>query len=68
MPTGIKNALAVFQRFVKKIVDDLIRDNNAIVYMEDIMVVSMNVEEHLTAFGQMRIYAIKHKIPRILYN
>jgi len=40
---------AVFQRFVNKIFDDLIRENKVIVYMDDIMVASMNVKEHLKA-------------------
>jgi len=47
MPMGIKNAPAVFQRFVNKILDDMIRNNKVVLYMDDIMVASKDINEHL---------------------
>lgn len=47
MSMGIKNASAVFQRFVNWIFADLIRESKVIVYMDDIMITSANIEKDL---------------------
>lgn len=47
MPFGLKNAPSVFQRFVNKIFSDMIRDRKVIVYMDNIMIATRNVREHL---------------------
>jgi len=36
-----------FQRFVYKIFDDMMRENKVVVYMDDIMVASKVINEHL---------------------
>lgn len=45
MPFGLKNAPAVFQRFMNDIFRDLI-DVNVVVYLDDILIYSRNKEDH----------------------
>lgn len=46
MPFGLKNAPAVFQRFINNIFRDLIDDRKIIIYMDDIVVATHGFEEH----------------------
>lgn len=46
MPFGLKNAPAVFQRFINGIFRDMIDDRRIIVYMDDILIATENFDEH----------------------
>lgn len=46
MPFGLKNAPAVFQRFINNVFRDLIDNRTIIVYMDDILIASRDFEEH----------------------
>lgn len=46
MPFGLKNAPSVFQRFVNKIFTDMVRDGKLIIYMDDIMIATVGIDEH----------------------
>ena len=45
MPLSLLNAPAVFQRFIKNIFTDLL-DVHVVVYLDDILIYSDNLEEH----------------------
>ncbi len=46
MPFGLKNAPAVFQRFMNELFDDL-RDVYIVVYLDDILIYSKDPKEHV---------------------
>ena len=46
MPFGLKVAPSRFQRYVNQILIDLIRESKVVVYMDDILVSSVTIEEH----------------------
>jgi len=45
MPMGLKNAPAVFQRFINKIFADMISEGKVVIYMDDIMIASREMVE-----------------------
>lgn len=47
MPFGMKNAPAVFQRFITKVLRPLIDDGSIIVYIDDILIATSDLESHL---------------------
>ena len=47
MPFGLTNAPRVFQRYLNSIFDQLIRDSKILLYLDDILIATENVEEHL---------------------
>ncbi|XP_037932693.1 uncharacterized protein LOC119667472 [Teleopsis dalmanni] len=53
MPFGLKNAPAVFQRFIHQKLQDLIAQGKIIVYMDDIEVATETLEEHIHALIQV---------------
>ena len=46
MPFGLTNAPATFQRFINDIFSDMV-DNSVIVYLDDILVFSETLEDHI---------------------
>lgn len=46
MPFGLKNAPAVFQRFVNKVFRDFLNRGDIIIYMDDILLATKTWEEH----------------------
>lgn len=46
MPFGLKNAPAVFQRFVNRVFRDFLEKGEIIIYMDDILLASENFDEH----------------------
>lgn len=47
MPFGLKNAPSVFQRFINNIFKDLIYANRTIIYMDDILIATETLDEHI---------------------
>lgn len=47
MPFGLKMAPSRFQRYINQILAELIRQFKVVVYMNDILVISETIEEHL---------------------
>lgn len=47
MPFGLKNAPAVFQRFICNIFRDLIDSHDIIIYMDDILIATADFKQHL---------------------
>jgi len=62
MTMGLKTASAVFQRFINKIFDDLIRKDQVIVYMDDIMIASKDVNEHFPILEEVFLRQAKNKL------
>lgn len=47
MPLGLKNAPASFQRLMNSILNELIAENVCLVYLDDIIILGKNLEEHV---------------------
>jgi hypothetical protein len=47
MPMGLSNSPATFQRLMQKIIPAHIRNSHALVYLDDIIIYSATIEEHL---------------------
>lgn len=47
MPFGLTNAPFVFQRFINKVFEDMVRVGKVIVYLDDIMVATEDIDEHM---------------------
>lgn len=47
LPFGLKNGPAIFQRFITRIFKDFISKNEIRIYMDDIVVGTKTVDEHL---------------------
>lgn len=47
LPFGLKNGPSVFQRFINKIFCDLIAQHKLIIYIDDIMIATRTIDEHL---------------------
>lgn len=46
MPFGLKNALSVFQRFVNRVFADMVKDDKIIIYLDDIMIATVEIDDH----------------------
>lgn len=53
MPFGLKNAPSTFQRHINKIFSDMIRNDEVIVYLDDIMIATNTYEEHFRILGEV---------------
>lgn len=53
MPFGLKNAPAVFQRFINNILKDFIIKREIVVYMDDILIASSSISEHEELLGRV---------------
>lgn len=53
MPFGLTNAPSVFVRYINDIFYDLIRDKKVIIYMDDILIATETVEEHLSILAEI---------------
>jgi len=62
MPTGLNNAPAVFQRFINKIFADMIRDGKVVIYMDDIMIASKEMKEHLDILREVFFRLLETRI------
>ena len=62
MPFGLKNAPSVFQRFVNKVFADMVRNGRLIVYMDDIMIATGNIEEHWRILEEVFMRLLENKL------
>ena len=53
MPFGLKNAPSVFQRFVSRIFRGFTESKRIVVYMDDIVIASDNLADHLQLLGDL---------------
>lgn len=62
MPFGLTNAPRVFQRYIYTIFKPLIEKDKVLVYMDDILVATSEMEEHLKILGEVFEIARLHKL------
>jgi len=62
MPFGLTNAPRVFQRFINHIFSELIRKNKILLYLDDILVTTVNIEEHLEILKKVFQLASRYKL------
>lgn len=53
MPFGLKVAPSRFQRYLNQVLINLIRDQKVVVYMDDILVSSVTIEQHLATLKEI---------------
>lgn len=53
MPFGLKNAPSVFQRVLHNLFADLIRAGKLLIYLDDILIPSDAIEEHLEILAEV---------------
>ncbi len=68
MPMGLKNAPAAFQRITTKIFEDM---DFVVVYIDDIAILSDNLQQHLqyirAVFERIKKHNIKLRIDKCLF-
>lgn len=47
MPFGLKNAPSVFTRYIRSIFDNLAESGNILIFLDDILIATENLEDHL---------------------
>ena len=58
MPFGLTNAARVFQRYLNSIFDQLIRERKILLYLDDILIATENIEERLDILKE--VFKIAH--------
>lgn len=53
MPFGLKNAPAQFQRFINHVLHTFIASGQLVVYLDDIIIASVDLEDHLCILGDV---------------
>lgn len=53
MPFGLKNGPSVFQRYINKILKPFVDAGKVIVYMDDILIASEDIDEHLALLSEV---------------
>jgi len=53
MPFGLTNAPRVFQRFIHAAFEKLVRENKIILYLDDILVATESMDEHLMVLAEL---------------
>ncbi|XP_036141752.1 uncharacterized protein LOC105830451 [Monomorium pharaonis] len=62
MPFGLKNASARFQRYVNKIFEPLIRAGLVLVYIDDFLIATETVEEHIEILERVFKILVENKL------
>jgi len=62
IPMGLKTSPQVFQRFVHDIFSDMIRQDKVVVYMDDILVASRNIEDHFEILAEVFKRLVENKL------
>lgn len=60
MPFGLKNAPSVFQRYINSIFRPLIDANKILIYMDDILIATTTMDEHLNILSEVFALIRKH--------
>lgn len=53
MPFGLTNSPAVFMRLINHIFKDLIRNNKVLIYLDDILIATCDIETHLQILSEV---------------
>lgn len=56
MPFGIRNGPSVFQRFITDTLRDMIESREFVVYMDDILLATVDVSSHLLVLKNSRLF------------
>lgn len=62
LPFGLKIGPQLFQRFINEVLKDLIRAGTVIVYMDDILIATETVDEHLQILKQVFTALVQNKL------
>lgn len=62
MPFRLTNAPRVFQRYVNDIFRDLVRANKVLIYLDDILIATESVDEHLEILKEVFNLAQRYKL------
>ena len=62
MPFGLTNAPRVFQRYIYNIFRSMIAQNKILIYMDDIMIATEEMDEHLTILREVFQKAQHHNL------
>lgn len=62
MPFGLTNAPRVFQRFTNKIFRPLIEQNKILLYLDDILIATEDIDEHLRILAEVFRLAQEHRL------
>lgn len=62
MPFGLTNAPRVFQRFINNVFAKLINDNKILLYLDDILIATENIKEHLEILTDVFQTAARNKL------
>lgn len=62
MPFGLTNAPRVFQRYVNDIFRDLVRADKVLIYLDDILIATQSIDEHLEILSEVFNLARRHKL------
>ena len=62
MPFGLKTAPATFQRFMNSILEDEIKAGEVVVYMDDILIASETLDQHLTVLKRVFKLLVENKL------
>lgn len=68
MPFGLKNAPSVFQRYINSIFRELIDANEVQIYMDDILIATASLEEHMRilaeVFRLIKVHSLSLKLSK----
>ena len=62
MPFGLKNASARFQRYINEIFEPMIRSGMILVYIDDFLIATKTVEEHLEVLDRVFKLMVENKL------
>jgi len=62
MPFGLSNAPRVFQRFIHSVFAPLIRENRILLYLDDILVATENVSEHIEILREVFELSARYRL------
>ena len=62
MPFGLKNGPSVFQRFVNKIFEDMVKADEIVIYLEDIMIATETIEKHFEILDKILTRLVENNL------
>lgn len=62
MPFGLTNAPRIFQRYLNEIFSDLVRRNEVLLYLDDFLIATQTIEEHLGILCKVFSLARRHNL------